>query len=136
MTRQTQQPRVVAILNSNDDLVRLIRETLHDEGYLTVAHHIADLRDGNTDIGRFLDERNPRVIVYDIAPPFVLNWQFLKILEAHPASRGRTFLLTTNNADALQQVCDVEALQIVGTDEDLRALVQAVNHEFRRGSAQ
>jgi hypothetical protein len=33
MVQSARPPRVVAVLNSNDDLVRLIRETLHDEGY-------------------------------------------------------------------------------------------------------
>jgi DNA-binding NarL/FixJ family response regulator len=124
-------PRVVAILNSNDDLVRLVREALHSEGYLTIQHHIADLRDGHTDISHFLADRNPPVIIYDLAPPFTLNWQFLGLLRKHPGMADRTLILTTDNAAALREVIGVEALQIVGQDSDLRQLVTAVNAAFK-----
>lgn len=129
---RTPRPQLVAVLNSNDDLVRLIRETLHDEGYLTMQHHIADLRDGNTDITRLFEDRDPPVIIYDLAPPFTLNWQFLQVLSAHPSMKGRRVILTTNNAAALKEMCNVDALQVVGGNADLAALVEAVNNEFRR----
>jgi CheY-like chemotaxis protein len=132
MARREPKPRLVAILNSNDDLVRLIRETLHDEGYLTMQHHIADLRDGNTDITRLFEDRDPPVIIYDIAPPFTLNWQFLQILSAHRTVKGRHMILTTNNAAALKEFCGVDALQVVGGNSDLAQLVQAVNRAFRQ----
>jgi DNA-binding NarL/FixJ family response regulator len=131
MEKSTSAPRFVAILNSNDDLVALIRETLHDEGYLTMHHHIADLRDGKTDITRLFEDRNPRVIIYDIAAPFVRNWQFYQVMSAHKSMIGRKVILTTNNAAALKATCDVDALQVVGNDDDLRQLVDAVNREFR-----
>ena len=131
MTKREPKPKLVAILNSSDDLVRLIRETLHDEGYLTMHHHIADLRDGNTDITRLFEDRDPPVIIYDIAPPFTLNWQFLHVLRAHRAMKRRRVILTTNNAAALKELCGVDALQVVGGNADLSQLVEAVNREFR-----
>lgn len=127
---QRSKPRLVAVLNSNDDLVRLITETLHDEGYLTMRHHIADLRDGHTDITRFFEDRDPRVIIYDLAAPFTPNWQFYQLLSAHPSMKGRKVVLTTNNAAALKEICDVDALQVVGSDADLRELLQRVGKAF------
>ena len=132
MAQRVATPRVVAVLNHNDDLVRLIREALHDEGYLTLHHHISDLRDGNTDIARFFEDRNPRVVIYDVAPPFMLNWQFFQVLSTHSAMVGRKVILTTNNAAACKECCGIDALQIVGSDADLGALVQRVNTIFRR----
>lgn len=132
MMQGDEKPRLVAILNSNEDLVRLIRETLHDEGYLTMQHHIADLRDGNTDITRLFEDRDPPVIIYDLAAPFTLNWQFFHVLSDHRAMKGRRVILTTNNAAALKEMCDVDALQVVGGNKDLRELVEAVNQEFRQ----
>jgi DNA-binding response OmpR family regulator len=131
MTRREPKPKLVAMLNSNDDLVRLIRETLHDEGYLTIQAHITDLRDGNIDITRFLEDRDPPVIIYDLAAPFTLNWQFFQIFSAHRAMRNRRVILTTNNAAALKDICGVEALQVVGADEDLAELVARVNAQFK-----
>jgi CheY-like chemotaxis protein len=132
MEHHEPKPRLIAILNSNDDLLRLIRETLHDEGYLTMQHHIADLRDGKTDITRLFEDRNPPVIIYDLAPPFTLNWQFFQILSSHRAVKGRHVILTTSNAAALKKISGVDALQVVGSNDDLSALVTAVNDEFRR----
>jgi hypothetical protein len=132
MARRAPKPRLVAILNSNDDLVRLIQETLHDEGYLTMTHHIKDLRDGNVDITRFFEDRDPPVIIYDVAAPFTLNWQFFQILGAHKAMKGRRVILTTNNAAALKEMCGIDALQVVGGNKDLAELVDVVNREFRR----
>ncbi len=130
MEKRDSKPRVVAVLNSNEDLVRLVREVLHGEGYLTIAHHIKDLRDGNTDMTRFLEDRDPPVIVFDLAPPFTINWQFFQLFKRHPTMKGRNVVLTTNNAKALKDVCGVEALQIVGQDEDLRQLLAAVKQAF------
>lgn len=134
MPHQEPLPPVVAVLNSNEDLVRLIREVLHDEGYLTIAHHIKDWRDGNTDITGFLNDRDPRVVVFDLAPPFSLNWQFFQLFKQHPSMTGRQVILTTDNAAALKQVCGVDALQIVGQDADPRALLSAVAKAFSRRS--
>jgi hypothetical protein len=126
------ESRLIAVLNSNDDLVRLIRETLHADGYVTIAHHIADLRDGKTNITQFFEDRNPAVIIYDLAPPFTLNWAFYKILQRHPAMLGRQVILTTDNAAALKEVTGVDALQIVGKDKDLGMLLDLVKAALRR----
>jgi hypothetical protein len=131
VAQQAPPPPFVAILNSNDDLVALIRETLHDDGYLTMHHHISDLRDGKTDITRLFEDRDPRVIIYDIAAPFLRNWQFYQVLSAHKSMKGRRVILTTNNAAALKKTCGVDALQVVGNDDDLRELLDAVKREFR-----
>ena len=72
------------------------------------------------------------MIIYDLAPPFTLNWQFFQVLSAHPSMKGRRVILTTNNAAALKEMCNVDALQVVGGNADLAALVEAVNNEFRR----
>jgi len=130
MAKRDPKPRVVAVLNSNEDLVRLIREVLHGEGYLTIAHHIKDLRDGDTDMTRFLEDRDPSVIVFDLAPPFTINWQFFQVFKRHPTMKGRRVILTTNNAAALKQVCGVDALQIVGQDKDLRELLAGIARAF------
>jgi hypothetical protein len=40
-------------------------------------------------------------------------------------------ILTTNNAAALKELCGIDALQVVGSDADLRELVRKVNDAFR-----
>jgi hypothetical protein len=39
-------------------------------------------------------------------------------------------VLTTNNAAALKEICDVDALQVVGSDADLRELLHRVGKAF------
>ena len=97
-----------------------------------MKHHIKDLRDGNTDISRFFEDRDPPVIIYDLAAPFTLNWQFFQILSRHRALKGRRVILTTNNAAALKEMCGVDAMQVVGSNKDLGQLLDAVNREFRQ----
>ena len=66
-------PPVVAILNSNDDTVEMLRAMLEMEGIVAVSAHVSDLRRGQFDFAGFLEEHNPKVIVYDVVPPYDLQ---------------------------------------------------------------
>jgi hypothetical protein len=55
--------RVVAVVNSNEDLVNIIRETLEDEGFTVCTGHIAHIKHGQEDFLQFLDQHDPRVVI-------------------------------------------------------------------------
>jgi len=115
----------VAIINSNDDLVALLRETLEDEGMLVVTAHIRDIKAGREDLPKFLKRHDPDVIVYDLAPPYSDNWRFLNLERA--AFAGRGLVLTTVNARALQRTVGKSgAFEIEGRRADLSRVVRAV----------
>src|SRR5690349_12147373 len=111
---------VIAVVNSNDDIVELVRAVLEEEGFLTVKAHIPDIRRGRVDFVQFLEEEDPRVIVYDVAPPFEESWRFLHLILSSRAADGRQFVVTTTNRTALETlVGDTDAIELLGKPYDL-----------------
>ena len=124
---------VVAVVNSNEDIVELVRHVLEDEGFLTVEAHIPDIRRGKTDFIAFLEAENPQVIVYDIAPPFRESWTFLRLILSSSASQGRAFIITTTNRAALEEmVGQTETIELLGKPYDLGQILNAVKRAAAR----
>src|SRR6476661_1511148 len=92
------RPPVVAILNSNDDLVEMLSALLEKAGYTAVSGHIDDVRRGKLDLLNFVRQHEPRVIIYDLVPPYDRSWNFLATVRGSRHMRGRTFVLTSVNA--------------------------------------
>jgi CheY-like chemotaxis protein len=123
----TPQPDVVAIINSNEDVVEAIRLILGDAGFVTVGAHLVDFKKGRLDLVTFLQEHNPRVIVLDIAPPYVENWNFFQLMKDTQAANGRQFVLTTTNKKILDElVGKTHTIELVGKPFDLDEIVKAV----------
>jgi len=126
MTRAP-EPNVVAIINSNEDVVEAIRLILGDVGFITVGAHLVDFKKGRRDLVSFLQEHNPRVIVLDIAPPYEENWNFFQLIQNSQAARGRQFVLTTTNKNILEElVGKTHTIELVGKPFDLDEIVKAV----------
>jgi CheY-like chemotaxis protein len=126
-------PRVVAVINSNEDLVRIVREALEDDGYTVATAHIAHIKQGQEDLLLFLDQHEPDVVVWDLAPPYSENWTFLQTLRAIPQFARRALVLTTVNSAALKaEVPDVQAQELRGRRDDLGPLLSAVGAVFKR----
>ena len=118
---------VIAVFNSSNDTVELLRTALEQEGFQTVVGHIPDLKKGELDLVGFIEHHAPRVIVYDISPPYEPNWTFLRLVRSSQAARGRHFVITTTNKPALERlVGPTEALEIIGKPYDLGRVVASV----------
>jgi hypothetical protein len=124
----TSAPPVVAILNSNDDTVELLRTVLELEGIVVVSAHVADLRRGQFDFSGFLSEHDPKVVIYDIPPPYDRSWLFFEHLKSLPTMKGREFVLTSTNPARVQQVAkpDQPVHEIIGKPYDLQLITDAV----------
>ena len=122
------RPPVVAILNSNDDLVELLRSLLEHAGFVTVTGHINEVRRGQLDLVNFVKQHEPNVIVYDLVPPYDRSWNYLDLLRESEPLRGRPFVLTSvNAARAAEVVGDSEMVyEIIGKPLDLDRVVAAV----------
>lgn len=121
-------PPVVAILNSNDDLVELLRTLLEQAGFVTATGHIDDVRRGRLDLVNFVRQHDPKVIVYDLVPPYERSWNYLHHLRDSEPLHGRSFVLTSVNADRAREVVGNSEMvyEVVGKPFDLDAVVRAV----------
>ena len=127
-SRASGTPPVVAIVNTNDDLVQVLRDALIREGFQVVTGHIRDFKAGRLDFGSFLRSHRPAVVVYDISVPYEDNWTFLKTLRELPDARDPIFVLTTVNKRVFERrVGESDVIEIEGGHaDDLDPVLEAV----------
>jgi len=128
MSADKDRPPVVAVLNSNDDTVEMLRLMLEVEGMLAVSAHLDSIKRGEFDFGNFLREHDPKVIIFDIAPPYDRTWMLFRHFRGIDAAKGRTFVLTTTNRDRVVEIAkpDQDVFEIVGKPYDMGLIVGAV----------
>ena len=123
----------VAIFNTNDDLVELLRMALERAGFVAVSGHVDDARRGTLLLSAFVQEHDPRVIVYDIAPPYEQHWAFQQHVRGQPYMAGRQFVLTTTNVNRVRETLGIDdpIYEIVGKPYDIDQVVSAVKEASR-----
>jgi DNA-binding NarL/FixJ family response regulator len=126
----SRQP-VVAVINTNPDLVELLKARIEAAGFVVLVMHLAEIRAG-LDLGAIVSQHDPQVIVFDIVMPYERNWRFLEHLRS-TALQGRRFVLTTPNAAALRRLIgrDEAVYEIIDDVADVDAIVQAVREAAR-----
>ena len=123
---------VVAIFNSNDDIVEMLRFALEQAGLIVVSGHVDAIRRGQQRLSDFVEEHNPSAILYDVVPPYDRSWRFLEHLRQTSSLRGRRFVITSTNAQRVREVAGEEhVLEIVGKPHDLEAIVTTVESATR-----
>jgi DNA-binding NarL/FixJ family response regulator len=122
---------VVAVINTNPDVVELLKARIEAAGFVVLVTHVAEIRAG-LDIGAVLAQHDPRVIVYDVVAPYERNWRFLQHLR-ETVLQNRQFVLTTPNERALRRVVgrDQSVYEIIEGAGDIDAIVQAVREASR-----
>ena len=134
MVRMADKQRpIIAVINTNDDLVDAVKNRLLDEEYEVVTAHIRDLKSGRQDFADFLRAHQPVVVIYDIAIPYDDNWTFFNMLRSLPGSAGQRFIVTTVNKRSLDRlVGGTSAVELVGGHaDDFDPLIQAVRDALR-----
>jgi hypothetical protein len=128
-----QAPAVVAIVNTNPDLVRILRMALEKAGFVVFEIHIEDIKLGAANVDSFLTQHNPKVIVYDLAPPYDMNWRFLDHLRTGTGFKGRRFVLTSVNVAHAEEVVgkDEFVYEVLGEEKDTADVVRAVKEASR-----
>ncbi len=118
---------LVAILNMSPDFMEVVAEILDMEGFRSVADYIIEYRTGKKDIRAFFDEHRPQVVIYDVAMPYVENWQFFTELRTRSGLKDCQFVVVTTNKKALDGlVGEMGSLEIISKPFDLDAMIAAV----------
>jgi DNA-binding response OmpR family regulator len=126
-------PVVVAVINSTPDIVDMLRIAIEKAGFVVVTGLTFEIREGHVDLEHFIEQHQPTVIVYDIAPPYDANWQLFQHVAAMPVMKGRQFVLTSTNRAHVERIATPrqEIHEIVGKPFDLGEIVTAVKEASR-----
>ena len=123
---------VVALFNTNPDLLDIVRLGLEKAGFIAVVGHVHDIRTGALDLAPFIEQHHPKVIVYDLVMPYDRNWAFMKHVRDNPIMLGRQFVITTPNQRAAQAVVGRdEHVHEVVSDDDVDAIIMAVRDALK-----
>jgi hypothetical protein len=126
-------PPVVAVINSTSDIVDMLRLALERAGLTVVSALTRDIREGHVDIERFVQQHDPRVILYDIAPPYDANWNLFQHMAGIPVMSGRQFVITSTNARQVEDLAGPQehVYEIVGKQRDIGAIMQATREALK-----
>jgi CheY-like chemotaxis protein len=123
---------VVALFNTNPDLLDIVRPGLERAGFIAVVAPVHEIRTGALDLEPFIDQHRPKVIVYDLAMPYDRNWAFMKHVREHPIMEGRQFVIATPDEPAAQAVVGRdEHMHEVVSDSDVDAIILAVREALK-----
>jgi DNA-binding NtrC family response regulator len=123
------QATVVAVINSSQDTVDMLREILQHHGFSSVVTaHIDEIKRGKLDFPAFVRQHDPRVFIYDVSIPYVENWRALELLMKTDLMHSRRVVVTTTNKRALDQLLGerTDAIEIIGKPYDLEQVIDAV----------
>ena len=96
---------VVAVINTNPDLVELLKARIEAAGFVVLVMHVEDIRAG-LDLESVLEQHDPQVIVYDVVMPYERHWRFLQHLRETTLRERRVVLTESSPAPTRVKMCD------------------------------
>lgn len=121
--------QTVAVFNSSEDTVEMLKVLLSERGYRAVSGRADDVKSGELDFIAFLKTHKPDAIIWDIAPPYDRNWKFFQLLRSSNGLGNSPVVLTTTHKQHLDSLAgqDTGAIEIIGKPYDLQMIADAVS---------
>jgi CheY-like chemotaxis protein len=122
------KPTVVAVFNSSEDMVELLRILFERHGFVVVTGDVSAVRRGELDLSAFVEQHKPDVVVYDLIPPYDRQWRFLDHLRQTSPLKEIPFVISSSNAAATKELAerDEQVIEVLGRPFEFDALVAAV----------
>jgi DNA-binding NtrC family response regulator len=126
-------PPVALVINTSPDIVDMLRVALERAGIVVVSTLTHLIRDGDLDLERFVQQHEPGVVVYDIAPPYDANSQLFEHLRRMPVMNGRQFVITSTNARQVERLvaASTPVYEVVGKPYDIDQIVMATREALK-----
>jgi CheY-like chemotaxis protein len=118
----------ILVLNGYQDLIDLLRLVLEDAGFAVGSANVDDVRRGEVDLKALVELHVPRVVVYDVSPPYERSWLYLEAMRSTGPLRNVPLVLTTTNEKRLRELVATSEpiLEVFGKPFDLGQVVEAV----------
>jgi DNA-binding NarL/FixJ family response regulator len=95
---------VVAVLSSSVDATDILCRRISSLGCRVVSATLRDLRENRVEPGTFMRMHDPAVVVFDLSPPYALNWHLLKRLQAARCRTPRRFVISAINPRHVDEI--------------------------------
>jgi CheY-like chemotaxis protein len=118
---------VILVINSAPDTVDLLTRLFEQFNFLVVSTYTHDIREGRTDLAALVDQHRPACVVYDLAPPYLRNWNFCQHLRG-TILKGLPIVLTSTNAGLTTEILspDHPVYEVQESTEALQSILHAV----------
>jgi len=105
----------------------MLSQWLEQHGHHCHTALLADMRQAQEEVGRFIQRHRPDVVMYDVGMPYSSSWDLLEVIRMPPALQSQPFVITTPDKRTLEHAVGTTfAIEIGGCDTDLRRLLEAV----------
>jgi DNA-binding response OmpR family regulator len=121
------------VMDSSADTLDLLRQYLEFRGFEVETCNLARLRNDGVDVAETIVRARPDVVIFDIALPYEVNWEFCSTLRQDPRVHI-PFVLTTTNRTAVERLTGArDVIEILGKPYDLEQFARAVHAAVRGG---
>jgi DNA-binding NtrC family response regulator len=126
----------VAILDSSNDDMAMLKIILEEEGLQTCAANLHDLVLGKQGLKEFLERCDPRVVIYDIPYPYAAHCKYLDRVLEQGLFRGREVILTTTNPQVVRELEGCREVNLlVGKPFELNQFLTVVHASAARAAS-